>query len=130
MTELVPDRETALRVGYEASDWAATVSFFNFETFFAPWECYAVVRHETCVGACFFHPESCEMHFSILPGWRKKWLTRDLLKRILAMPYIKTKVYNCSGPDGEGYDFMYGVLERCGFTQQDDGFFVRVSNGR
>lgn len=128
MTTLIPDRESALQTGYEASDWAQMVPYENFEAYFSTWECYAVVRHETCIGACFFQPETCEMHFSILPEWRRRWLGKDLLKRLLSMPLIRTKIHNCTAYDGSDYDFMYDILSRCGFVEQD-GYMVRVNDG-
>lgn len=122
MTTLVDDRETALRIGHDASDWAQDVTRADFQAYFAKWEVLAVVKDEQCIGACLYEPETSEMHFSILPKWRKKWLTKDILARICGMPRILTRV-------PAGYPFMEPILERLGFKHLSGEFWARDSHG-
>jgi hypothetical protein len=121
MTALADDKKLALKVGYKASDWANDVPYHDFEAYFSPWEALAVMKGTECIGACFFEPKTNEMHFSILPEWRKKWLTKDILARILAMPRIMTRV-------PAGYPFMEPILERLGFKHLSGEFWARDLN--
>jgi hypothetical protein len=58
-----------------------------------------------------------ETHVSVLPKWRRRWATKGLVKEILSdMRFTRV---------ADGHDFMYGVLERLGFSRQPDGTVAR-----
>lgn len=114
-TEIVDDRDTALKIGYAATDWADPVTFDEYLDIAASWQVELVVRDGEPIGAVF--RKDGEIHVSILSHWRRRWLTRGLLKSILAGAR-RTRVET-------GHDFMYGVLERLGFRRQEDGTLTR-----
>ena len=115
MTQLVADRNLALRVGYAATDWTHPIAFTNYEQLMSDWDVRAVMKNDQCIGAVYFRDG--EVHVSILPEWRKKWATKGLLKQILGGDSIKTRVT-------PGHEYMHDVLKRLGFREQND-FFVR-----
>ena len=115
-TQLVDDRETALRVGYEATDWSSPVPFDLYRTAMKDWIIKAIVRDGECIGALFRKDD--EVHASVLPKWRKVWATRGLLKQIFAGPRVTTKVT-------PGHEYMYEILMRLGFKKSDNGLLVK-----
>lgn len=115
MTELVDNRELALRVGYEATDWPMPIAFTDYLSAMAAWDVKAIVRDDKCIGAAYFNGD--ELHVSILPEWRRKWATKGLLRTLFAKDRITTRVT-------PGHEYMHGILERLGFSNQN-GLFVR-----
>jgi hypothetical protein len=115
VTELVENRELALRVGYEATDWTTPISFEQYLLMMADWDVKAIVRDDKCIGAAYFNGD--ELHVSILPEWRRKWATKGLLSALFAKDRVTTRVM-------PGHDYMHGVLQRLGFIQHD-GHYVR-----
>ena len=115
MTGLVDNRELALRVGYEATEWSAPMAFDDYAKAVADWDIKAIVRDDKCIGAAYFNGD--ELHVSVLPEWRRKWATRGLLKALFAKDRITTRVT-------PGHEYMNGILERLGFTN-DNGIYVR-----
>jgi hypothetical protein len=109
-TQLVDDRDAALRVGYVATDWSADVSFDTYREVMKDWIIKAIVRDGECIGA--FFKKDCEVHVSVLPKWRKMWATPGLLRKIFEGPRVTTKV-------STGHEYMYGILGRLGF--KDNG---------
>ena len=116
-TDIVDDRERALPVGYAATDWIEPTTFEQYLDVSASWQVELVVRDGEPIGAVF--RKDGETHVSILPEWRRKWLSRGLLKKLLAGTR-RTRVEN-------GHEFMYGILERLGFRREDDGTLTRES---
>lgn len=115
MTGLVDNRELALRVGYEATDWATPIAYEDYEKAVEGWDVKAIIRNDKCVGAAYFNGD--ELHVSILPEWRRKWATRGLLATLFAKDRVTTRVT-------PGHEYMNSILERLGFKNQD-GLFVR-----
>ena len=115
-TRVVDDRETALRVGYEATDWATPVTFENYCAGLKDWSISTIERDGNPIGAAY--KKNDELHFSILPIWRKKWFTKDLMKTFLLSGRVTTKV-------SPGHDYMYGILKRLGFEESADGMLVK-----
>ena len=115
MTELVNNRELALRVGYEATDWASPIGFDDYLTAVANWDVKAIVRDDKCIGAAYFNGD--ELHVSILPKWRRRWVSKGLLNKLFANDRVITRVT-------PGHEYMHGILQRLGFTEHD-GHFVR-----
>ena len=115
-TKLVNDRDTALKVGFLATDWPTPIRYDFYEKALADWDVKAVMRDNECIGAVYF--KDSEVHASILPDWRKKWATKGILKEMFAQDKVSTRVT-------PGHEYMYGILSRLGFTQQNDGYFVK-----
>lgn len=115
MTKIVDNRDLGLLIGYAATDWASPITFEQYEGIAADWQVSVLIREQELIGAIF--KRNGETHVSILPKWRRRWATKGLLKEILSdMRYTKV---------ADGHDFMYGILERLGFTRQPDGTVAR-----
>ena len=115
-TQLVDDRESALRVGYEATDWTAPVLFEDYRAAVKDWIIKAIVRDNKCIGAAFRKGE--EVHVSVLPEWRCQWITRGLLRELFSGPRVTTKVT-------PGHDYMYDILDRLGFKKTGSDLLVK-----
>lgn len=115
-TRLVDDRETALRVGFKATDWTRTVLFEDYLSALESWTIKAVLRDDQCIGAVYFNDG--EVHASILPEWRGKWVTRGLLREMFDSPVVTTQVV-------PGHEFMFGILERLGFEKEDSKWVLK-----
>lgn len=114
-TQLVDDRESALRVGYEATDWSAPLSFDDYCNSLKDWIVNAIIRDNEVIGAVYRKDE--ELHVSILPQWRRVWATKGLLRQLFDNPKTTTKV-------APGHDYMYNILKRCGF-KYDSGMLTK-----
>jgi hypothetical protein len=115
-TCVINDRETAIRVGYEATDWTTPPSFENYCAAVKEWSISTIERDGNPIGAVY--KKNDEIHFSILPAWRKKWLTKNLVKTFFLSGKVTTKVT-------PGHDYMYDVLKRLGFKESTDGMLVK-----
>lgn len=117
-TRLVTNREQALRVGYVATDWTHPVEYPTYLSAVADWEVQGIYRDGECIGSVYRHPPSGEVHVSVLPQWRKRWVTRGLLQQILSGPRVTTRVT-------PGHDYMYPILARLGFRPGQGGYLVK-----
>lgn len=115
-TILTDDRDTALRVGYVATDWTNALDFQAYEAAMGDWTIRAVVRDGECIGAAYRQGD--EIHVSILPQYRKRWATRSILRQLFSGNRVTTRVV-------PGHDYMYDILARLGFVQMPDGLFVK-----
>jgi len=115
-TYLVNDRETGLRVGYDATDWSSPVAYEDYENAMADWGVALVMKNDDPCGAMFLRDE--ELHFSILPEWRKRWATKEFLHSLFDGRRFVTRI-------SPGSEHMVGVMERLGFKQQPDGLMVK-----
>ena len=115
-TQLVDDRETALRVGYEATDWNAPMVFEDYCAAVKDWTVKAIKRDDSVIGAVY--RKDNELHVSILPEWRRVWVTKGLLRQLFSGPKVTTKVTH-------GHDYMYDILKRLGFKESDGGMLVK-----
>jgi len=115
-TRLVDDRDTALEIGYAATDWSTPMSFDDYARSLADWTVKAIVRDETCIGAAYF--KDGEVHVSVLPQWRKRWATRGVLNELFLDKNAFTRIM-------AGHEYMYGIFARLGFVVRDDGALVR-----
>lgn len=115
-THLVANRQEALRVGFEATDWPYPISFEDYAMLIEPWSVQAIVKDDVCIGAVYKRGD--ELHVSIKPEWRKKWLTKGLLKELFSGAKVTTKVT-------PGHEYMFDILKRLGFVRMDDGLFVK-----
>lgn len=115
-TSLVDDRETALRVGYEATDWSAPITYEEYRAAVKDWIIKAISRDGQIIGAVYNKDD--ELHVSVLPEWRRLWLTKGLLRQLFGGSRVTTKVTT-------GHDYMYDVLKRLGFKESDGGLLVK-----
>lgn len=116
-TRIVKDRDTALKIGYAATDWGYPISFDEHVKCAEGWDVDLIERDGQPIGAIF--DRDGEVHCSILPKWRRKWLTKGLLRQIIARPNFHTRV-------DDGHDYMYGVLKRLGMERRPDGTVGRI----
>jgi hypothetical protein len=114
-TKIVDDRDLGLMIGYAATDWAQPIDFEDYANIAADWQVSVIIRDNEPIGAMF--KKNGETHVSVLPKWRRRWATKGLVKEILSdMRFTRV---------ADGHDFMYGVLERLGFSRQPDGTVAR-----
>jgi hypothetical protein len=116
-TRIVDDRDTALQIGYKATNWQYPISYEQHVDIAEDWDVKLIERDGQPIGAMF--EKDGEVHCSILPEWRRKWLTKGLLKQIIERPNFHTQV-------DDGHDYMYGILERLGMARRPDGTFGRI----
>lgn len=116
MIALVNDRETGLQVGYLATDWSNYVSFDAYQKAMTDWKIQTLVRDNQPIGAVYRKDD--ELHVSVLPEWRCRWMTRGILRELFNRPKTVTRVT-------DGHDYMYGILSRLGFKQTADNWMVK-----
>lgn len=116
---VVEGREAALRIGYDATEWATPVTFEAYKEGVRDWDVKLVVRNEQPCGAMFSRGD--EIHFSILPKWRRKWLTRQFLCDLFKGRRIVTRVT-------PGFDNITEQLQRLGFEMRPDGLLVKEAH--
>lgn len=114
-SSIIDDRDLALKVGYIATDWANPISYDDYTIVASDWNIKVLMRDSEPIGAIF--RRNGETHVSIVPKWRKKWLTKGLLKELLTDTQF-TKI-------ADGHDFMYNILGRLGFVLQSNGTLTR-----
>lgn len=112
-TRIVKDRETALRIGYAATDWNYPITFTEHVARAKDWNVDVIERDGQPIGALFMSPNG-EVHGSILREWRRKWLTKGLLKQIVDHPAFYTRV-------DDGHDYTYNILARFGILSRSSG---------
>ena len=115
-TQLIDNREVALRIGYEATDWGITISFSDYCDAMKDWTMKAIIRDGDPIGTFFKRDD--EIHVSVIPKWRKLWATKGLLREILNGSKLSTKISN-------GHDHMYGIMNRLGFKKADNGLLIK-----
>lgn len=115
-TQLIDDRETALRIGYKATDWSEPIAFEDYCSAVKDWTIKAIKRDDHVIGAVYKKDD--ELHVSILPEWRRIWVTKGLLKQLFNGSKITTRVTS-------GHDYMYDILKRLGFKESDGGMLVK-----
>ena len=91
------------------------MTFEQYTQIVEDWDIKAILKDQTVIGAIY--SKNGETHVSILPEWRKRWLTKGLLKEILAdMQFTRVT---------PGHEFMYNILNRLGYVSQKDGTVAR-----
>jgi hypothetical protein len=116
-TRLTDNREAALKIGYLTANWTQPTSYEQHVDIAKDWVVKLIERDGQPIGAVF--SRDGEVHCSILPEWRRKWLTKGLLRQIIETPNFFTRV-------DDGHDYMYGILERLGMTRRPDGTVGRI----
>lgn len=118
-TRLVDDREAGLQVGFEATDWAQPISYDTYQQALEDWQIQVIVRDGKNIGAVY--KKDGEVHVSVLKPWRKRWMTKGLIRAILDSA-TKTKV----SPGHEHY--MFSILARLGMTHTGHSEFALKGN--
>jgi hypothetical protein len=116
-TQIVDNRELALPIGYKATEFNFPLTYERYLEIADDWDVKAIVRDDKTIGAIF--SKSGEVHVSILPEWRRKWLTKGLLRQIIDRPDFFTQV-------DDGHDYMYDILARLGMQSRPDGTVGRI----
>jgi hypothetical protein len=114
-TALTNARDDALLVGFAATDWTEHVGLAEYMAQLKEWNVRAIVRDGEIIGAVY--SKDGEVHASVLPKWRKRWATKGLLNEIFSGQNM-TRVT-------PGHEYMHCILKRLGFSNADDGKFVK-----
>lgn len=114
-TQLVDDRAQGLQIGFEATDWTRPITFNEYENGVKDWTIRTIERDGRPIGAVY--TKDGEVHISIKPEWRKKWLTKGLIGELFP-PKVTTRVT-------PGHEWMYDVLDRLGFKNDGTGLMVK-----
>lgn len=104
-TILTDNRDTALKVGYEATDWSNPIAFEDYLQIMSDWGVQGIERNGECIGAVY--KKDGEVHVSILKDWRKRWVTKGLLRLIFSPDVTRTEVV-------PGHEYMFDILARLG----------------
>jgi hypothetical protein len=115
-TQIIDDREAGLRIGYEATDWSTPISFEDYREAVKDWIIKAIQRDEQIIGAVYRKGD--ELHVSVLPKWRRLWVTRGILNQLFSGPKVTTMVT-------PGHEYMFDILKRLGFKQTSSGLLVK-----
>ena len=115
-TKIVDDRESGLKVGYEATDWSVKIPFDQYVEGLKDWTVKALVKNGQPIGALY--TKGSEVHVSIKPEWRRKWFTKSLYSELLDGKKVTTKVT-------KGHEYMYDILKRLHFRNDGNGLMVK-----
>jgi hypothetical protein len=118
-TILTDNRDTALKVGYEATDWSTPIAFDDYLQSMSGWSVQGIERDGKCIGAVY--KKDGEVHVSVLKDWRKRWMTKGLIRSILGPDVTRTEVV-------PGHEYMFGILARLGMKNVSSYKF-EVSHG-
>lgn len=118
-TQLVNNRQKALKVGFEATDWSTPTDWQAYLQRIAGWDASLIERDGKAIGAVFRKGE--EVHVSVLPEWRGRWATRGIIDQVLGQGRVVTQV-------GEAR-WMANILERLGFKQAGQYHVREALNG-
>lgn len=115
-TKIVNDRETGLKVGFQATDWSQQILFDDYAKALENWVIKTIQRNDEPIAAIYQKDD--ELHVSVLPQWRRKWLTKSLYNELFVGKRVVTKV-------APGHEYMYDILHRIGFRDAVDGTMVK-----
>lgn len=115
-TQIVNDRETGLKLGYEATDWTKPIAFEVYAEAVKDWIIRTIERDGEPIGAVYQKDD--EVHLSIKPQWRAKWLTKSLKKELFETKKVTTRVT-------PGHEFVIPILTRLGFKDDGTGLFTK-----
>lgn len=116
-TRITDSRDIALKIGYAATSWQHPVTYDQHIEIAKDWAVRLIERDGEPIGAMF--EKDGEVHCSILPEWRRRWLTKGLLRQIIETPNFHTRV-------DDGHDYMYGILARLGMKRRPDGTIGKI----
>lgn len=116
-TYLTDNRELGLKIGYETANWQSPISYEQHVEIARDWSVKTIERDGRTIGAVF--EKDGEVHCAILPEWRRKWLTKGLLRQLIAHPAFHTRV-------DDGHEYMYDILTRLGMKRRPDGTVGKI----
>lgn len=116
MTELIDDRKTGLEIGWTATDWTHPIAFGDYAKAMEDWIIKTVVKDGLPIGA--FYKKGEEIHFSIKPEWRGRWLTKKIKREVFDSGKVTTRVT-------PGHEYMMPILGRLGFKNDGTGLMVK-----
>lgn len=116
-TRIVDNRDLGLQICYLTSNWQTPVTYQQHVDIAKDWDVKVIERNEQPIGAIL--SKDGEVHCAILPEWRRKWLTKSLLRFIVERPNFHTRV-------DDGHDYMYDILQRLGMTRRPDGTVGKI----
>jgi GNAT superfamily N-acetyltransferase len=111
---VIPDRKKAIKAGYESLKDRIRCHPEEFESLFRNFEMQAFCEDDIPIGMCLI--KGPELHVSIIPSYRRKWLSRKLINSVIdpilnKYGYVMTMVMK---DNPKGIDFV----ERLGFKRQ------------
>jgi hypothetical protein len=115
-TNIINDRETGLKIGFDSTDWPYKITFDDYKKACENWIIGTIQRDGHPIGAVYKKED--ELHISIKPEWRKKWLTKGLVKELFWNKRVTTRVT-------PGHDFMFPILDRLGFKDDGTGLMIK-----
>lgn len=115
-TQIVDDRETGLRVGFESTDWVTAVEYDLYADAMKDWIIRTIERDGKPIGAVY--QKGDELHVSIKPEWRAKWFTKGLKQQLFDGKKVTTRVT-------PGHEFVIPVLTRLGFKDNGTGLLIK-----
>lgn len=115
-TRLIDDRELGLKIGYLATDWTQPVAFEDYAKRLENWSVKTIERDQEPIGAVYQKDD--ELHVSVLPEWRRRWLTKGLYKELFVNKKVTTQVT-------PGHEYMYDILRRIGFRSGNNNLLVK-----
>lgn len=115
-TLLVDDRETGIRLGYEATDWMTPVAYDTYAAAMKDWIIRTIERDGEPIGVLY--EQGDELHLSIKPQWRKNWLTPRLKRELFDRKRVTTRVM-------AGHEFVLPILTRLGFKDDGTGLLIK-----
>jgi len=108
-TYFADDRESALRVGYEANEWTMPIDWPTYRKVCESWLVLAIQRDGETIGAFFLSPDG-EGHTAIVKPWRRRWATKSIVRQLRSMMRF-TQI-------AQGHEQKMGsILRRMGMTQ-------------
>jgi hypothetical protein len=115
-TQIVENRNEGLKVGYEATDWSNKISFDDYVKSLENWTVKTIEKNGQPIGAVYLKND--ELHVSVKPEWRRKWLTKNLYLELFVGKKVTTRVT-------KGHDYMYDILRRLNFRDDGTGLMVK-----
>lgn len=99
------------------TDWSKSVAFEDYAESVKDWIIRYIERDGQPIGTVYTKGD--ELHVSVRPEWRKKWLTKGLHKELFS-GRVTTRVT-------PGHDYMFPILHRLGFRDDGTGLMVKES---
>ena len=102
---------TLLKLAYDASD--VDMDFDSFNRMLEDWDVEYIEINGTRVGV--FFNKGTEIHFSILPRYRGKWLSKRLVRKLLSPLLDKYGFITTMVPDNKPHG--HKIVQKFGFYE-------------
>lgn len=114
--KIVEKRNIGLKIGYEATDWSEKILFDDYVKAMENWTVKTIEKDGQPIGAVYLKND--ELHVSVKPEWRRKWLTKSLYLELFVGKRVTTRVT-------KGHDYMFDILRRLNFRDDGNGLMVK-----